>query len=164
MDLKRQRSAQTRKRKQEAVERSERPTLFEFSTSGIDAHGLRAGTNKTPIQRAEHDLRGNLIAPDAVRPSFVVRAPRLGHIARISDHAAPLPSEESTEQHLRAPLHAGGRPRRMGAATRAKYEYWDTMTKIYEEPTLPVPSSELRLFELCKSCWTEFDAPSVSAG
>lgn len=139
--------ALARKRKKEAIQRNEGASLFEFSTLGIDAHGLRAGTNRAPLQRTEQDLRGNVIATDAPRPSYVITAPRLGYSARLSDRAAPVPSlsdddAEPNDRHLRAPLHLGGRPKKMGLATRAKYEFWDAATTVYEEPLLPVPSSK----------------------
>lgn len=147
--------ALARKRKKAAIERNERPSLFEFSTLGIDAYGLRAGTNKRATQHPEYDLRGNVVALDVPRASYVISAPRLGYVARLSDRAALSVSDDEYEpddRHLRAPLHLGGRPKKMGPATRAKYEYWDTMTNVYEEPLLPVPSSELRRQVLEECC------------
>ncbi|KAF8318122.1 hypothetical protein DL93DRAFT_2076092 [Clavulina sp. PMI_390] len=158
MSTKEQR-VEARERKKEAIGKQTRPTLFDFSTFGIDAYGIPVGTNKAPLQQPESDLRGNSIALDSPRPSFVINAPKLRHVARLSDYATPANDASAVDMDIdqvenpvparhKAPLHRGGRPKKMRSQTQRKYDFWDSMTKAYEEPLLPQPSQNPSLNEI----------------
>lgn len=130
------------KRKQAAIDRATKPTLYEFSTRRIDSQGLRPGTNAQPPQNPQHDLRGNLIAPDAPRASFANTMITLGTVSRISDNPLTKEDQESIRngQVPRCIKFGGQRTVKKGAITSAKYKFWSALTDVYEGPLLPASS------------------------
>lgn len=130
------------KRRQTAIDKATKPTLYEFSTRRVDSQGLRTGTNAKPPQPAQRDLRGNLIAPDAPREAFANTSIMLGTVSRISD--IPLKRKEQEEsmddRQLPKLIRFGGqRTRKKGPITSAKYKFWSALTGVYEDPLFPTP-------------------------
>jgi hypothetical protein len=132
------------KRKQAAIDKATKPTLYEFSTSRIDSQGLRPRTNAQPLQDPQHDLRGNLIAPDAPRESFANTMITLGTVSRISDNPLTKKDQESIKngEVPRLIKFGGQRTVKRGAVTCAKYKFWSALTDVYEGPLLPAPSCQ----------------------
>jgi hypothetical protein len=130
-----------RRRRQAAIDKATKPTLYEFSTRRVDSQGLRPGTNAQPLQNAQHDLRGNLVAPDAPRESFAGATITLGTTSRISDIPLTKKEQESIRngQLPRLIRFGGQRTTKKGPITSAKYKFWSALTDVYEGPLLPAP-------------------------